>query len=320
MDDFEDLIEDTSLKEMKKQNIYQYEKDTNEENLNKKSNENNNKNIFPNSNEVINMINTKITPDIVNNEKETKEQLIKELLEKETLLNQLIKSNDELKSKIDYSNKRFEEIVAKMKDQEKDKSNIESQIQKIENDIKEFKAENDKYQKQIDKLKNKLSNIKSINLAQKKYINHFEKQNRIKGKITELKSEIENEKDSLKVYQERYNKIDSFNTIISNEIQRIKSVMQKLEEKRVEEVKKVFTEDELNDTIEVISNLRNIINEKRNNLNNISKNNDEKMYKILSKNKIVESEINENIRINKLLICKRNELKRIIKSKLFYKK
>ena len=50
MDDFEDLIEDTSLKEMKKQNIYQYEKDTNEENLNKKSNENNNKNIFPNSN------------------------------------------------------------------------------------------------------------------------------------------------------------------------------------------------------------------------------------------------------------------------------
>ena len=342
MDDFEDLIEDTSLKEMKKQNIYQYEKDTNEENLNKKSNENNNKNIFPISNEVINMINTKITPDIVNNEKETKEQLIKELLEKEILLNQLIKSNDELKLKIEFSTKKFEEIEAKVKIQEKDKLAINKQIKKIENEIKGYKTENDKYIKQIEymknklalkdkiekesniklllqteqdknkELKNKLTNIKNINLAQKKYINHFEKQNRVKGKITELKSEIEMEKDSIKVYQEKYNKLENFNTIISNEIQRIKAVMQKLEEKKVEEVKKIFTEDELNDTLEVISNLRNIINEKRNNLNNISKNNDEKIYKILSKNKIVESEINENIRMNKLLICKRNELKRII--------
>ena len=55
-------------------------------------------------------------------------------------------------------------------------------------------------------------------------------------------------------------------------------------------------------------------------MNNINKNNEEKLMKILSKNKIVESEINENIRMNKLLICKRNELKRIIKSKLFHKK
>ena len=76
----------------------------------------------------------------------------------------------------------------------------------------------------------------------------------------------------------------------------------------------------MDDTLGILKNLRNIINQKRNDLDNICKNNEEKLFKILSKNKIVQSEINENIRMNKLLICKRNELKRIIKSKLFHKK
>ena len=107
---------------------------------------------------------------------------------------------------------------------------------------------------------------------------------------------------------------------MTNEIQKIKFKIQKFDEKKVEEIKKIFTKDELNDTLGILTNLRNIINEKRNDLNNINKNNEEKLMKILSKNKIVESEINENIRMNKLLICKRNELKRIIKSKLFHKK
>ena len=292
------------------------------------------------------LISFKVKPDI-DNDNEIKNKLINELIEKEKLLEQIVTSNNNLKSQIDYSNKKYEEILAKMKNQEKDELNIESLIKKIDNDIKEFKLENNKYKKEIKKLKNKLelkdiienqsniktllqseqdknkelknklSNIKNINLAQKKYINHFEKNNKIKEKIIELKSEIENEKDSIKVYQERYIKIDNFNTMISNEIKRIKSVIKNLEEKKVEEVKKIFTEEELNDTKDVISNLRNIIIEKRNNLNNLCKNNDEKMYKILSQNKIVESEINENIRMNKLLICKRNELKRIIKTKLY---
>ena len=299
-----------------------------------------------NQNEVITI---KIKPDSLIL-KENKEELINELIEKEKLLEQLITSNDELKSKMNYSNKKFEEIVSKMKDQEKDKSNIENQIKKIENDIKDFKAESDKYIKQIEQLKtklelrdivekesnikillqteqdknkelkNKLFNIKNINLAQKKYINQFEKQNQVKKKINELKSEIENEKNMIKLYQERYIKIENFNIMMTNKIQRIKSTIKKLGDRQNEEVKKLFTEDELNDTIGVISNLRNIINEKRNDMSNICKTNEEKIYKILSQNKIVESEINENIRMNKLLICQRNELKRIIKNKLFYQK
>ena len=284
------------------------------------------------------------------NENEIKKELVNELIEKEKLLQQLITSNSELKTKIEYSNKKFEEIKTKIKNQEKDKLNIETQIKKIENDNKQYKTENVNYIKQIEQLKNKLelkeqiekeSNIKillqsekdknkelknklnnltNITSAQKKYINKFEKQNRIIGKINELKSEIENEKKSIKLYKERYIKLENFNSMISNEIQRIKLVIKKLEKKPAEEIKKTFSQNELNDTIGVISNLRYIINEKRNDLNNLCKINDDKIYQILSQNKNIESEINENIRMNKLLICKRNELKRIIKSILFCKK
>ena len=281
---------------------------------------------------------------------ENKKKLINELIEKDKLLEQLISSNNELKSKIEYSNKRFEEIVEKMNNQEKEKLNIETQIKNIDNDIKQYKEENITLAKQIEQLKNKselkdkmekeanvklllqnehnknkelkykLTNLKSINITQNKYIEQLEKDNRIERKINELKSEIENEKKSLKLYRERYSKIDKFNVMMNNEIQKLKMTLKKLEEKPVEETKKIFTQDELSDTIGVISNLRIIINEKRNDLNNICKVNDDKIYEILSQNKKVELEMNENIRMNKLLICKRNELKRIIKSILFCKK
>ena len=281
---------------------------------------------------------------------ENKKKLINELIEKEKLLEQLINSNNELKSKIEYSNKRFEEIVEKMNNQEKEKLNIETQIKNIDNDIKQYKEENINIIKQIEQLRNKnelkdkmekeanvklllqneqdknkqlkykLTNLKSINTTQNRYIEQLEKDNRIETKINELKAEIENEKKSLKMCRERYIKIDNFNIMMNNEIQKLKMTLKKMEEKPVEETKKIFTPDELNDTIGVISNLRIIINEKRNDLSNICRINDDKIYEILSQNKKVESEMNENIRMNKLLICKRNELKRIIKSILFCKK
>ena len=55
------------------------------------------------------------------NENEIKKELINELIEKEKLLQQLITSNSELKAKIEYSNKKFEEIKTKIKNQEKEK-------------------------------------------------------------------------------------------------------------------------------------------------------------------------------------------------------
>ena len=55
-------------------------------------------------------------------------------------------------------------------------------------------------------------------------------------------------------------------------------------------------------------------------MNNITKNNEEAIYKKLSENKKIELEIKENLRINKLLIFQRNELRRIIKAMINNKK
>ena len=281
-----------------------------------------------------------------------KKELIKELLEKEKLLSQLINSNKELKEKIDYSKIKFKDILEKMDKQEKEKIAIENQIKEIDKEINVYKLENNNYQTKINNIKNKLeikdqiekesniksllqneqdknkllkfklTNIKNINSAQRKYISYFERQNRVKGKITELKSEIDNEKSQAKLYKDRFDKIDIFNTKITNEINSIKTAMNKLtkEKNKNNEIKKNFTQDELTDTLGAINNLKNIINEKRNDFNKLCKSNDDKIYKILSQNLMIENEINENKRMNRLLICKRNELKRIIKTILLSKK
>ena len=281
-----------------------------------------------------------------------KKELINELLEKEKLLVQLINSNKELKEKIDYSKIKFKDILEKMDKQEKEKIAIENQIKEIDKEINVYKLENNNYQTKINNIKNKLelkdkiekesniktllqneqdknkllkfklTNIKNINSAQRKYISYFERQNRVKGKITELKSEIDNEKSQAKLYKDRFDKIDIFNTKITNEINSIKTAMNKLtkEKNKNNEIKKNFTQDELTDTLGAINNLKNIINEKRNDFNKLCKSNDDKIYKILSQNLMIENEINENKRMNRLLICKRNELKRIIKTILLSKK
>ena len=86
--------------------------------------------------------------------------------------------------------------------------------------------------------------------------------------------------------------------------------MKKLEEVNYsnEEFKKSFTQEELTDTQGTINNLRSLINDKRNDYNNICKSNDDKVFKILSQNLKIENEINENKRMNKLLKFKKNEL------------
>ena len=329
-------IKKITKKVIKKINIIPNKSDSN---INKTERKNSNKNLSLNLSDIINE-NININKD--------KNELIKELLDKEKLLDQLINSNTELKAKIEYSNKKFEEIEETMKNQEKEKINLENQIKEIDKNINTYKSENNNYLTKIndmkakielkDKLekdsglknilkseqsknkllKNKLTNIQKINLVQKKYINHLENQYRIKGKITELKSEIDNEKSLIKIYKERFDKIDTFHNRISNEIERIKLALNKLEEMkhRSEDFKKSFTQEELTDTVDTINNLRSLINEKRNDFNNICKSNDDKVFKILSQNLKIENEINENKRMNKLLMFKKNELKRIIKSLL----
>ena len=256
----------------------------------------------------------------------------------------LIKSNTELKSKIEYSNKKFEDIVKKIEEQEKEKKEINIQVKNIEKEIKTLNNENEKYKKMIDKLKNKIEikkniekdtnikillqkekdknkelknklyNIKNINMAQSKFINDYDKENHITEKIELFKKEIEKAKISIKEYQEKYLKLEKFNKVIHERIIGIEIMVKNIKEKKEIIEEKSFTQEELHDTLDIINNLKNQIYQKRSDLNNISKNNEEKIYKILSQNKTIEIEIKDNLRINKLLLFQRNELRRIIKN------
>ena len=292
-----------------------------------------------------------ISENVINNSNgskdltnKNKKELINDLIEKENLLELLIKSNNELKSKIEYSNKKFEEIINKVESQKNEKNDINDQIKQIEKEIKECKSENSKYKKMVNQLlskieikdniekdsnikvflkqekdknkelKNKLFSIKNINMAQLKYINDYDKENHISENIEIFKKEIEQEKNSIKEYQEKFLKLERFNKAIHEKILSIELIVKKIKDKKSIKEIKCFSENELHDTIDVISNLRSQIDEKRNELNHLCKNNDDKIYKLLSENKKIELEINDNLRINKLLIFQRNELRRIIKN------
>ena len=300
-------------------------------------------NALINNNQELN-IDKDINEKSLNEEDQRKKELINEYIEKEKLLELLIKSNSELKSKIEHSNNKYEEIIKKLEEQEKEKNEINLQIKNIDKEIKLVKNENEKYKNMIGKLKNqidikeklekdsnvkiilknekdknkelknKLATIKNINLSQEKYIHNYDKENHISEKVEIFKKEINQAKNSIKEYQEKYLKIEKFNKVIHEKIISIELMVKNLDENKPKVVEKSFTEEELKDMIYIINNLKEKKKKKRSDLNDLYKNNQEKLDKILSQNKTIELEIKENLRINKLLIFQRNELKRIIKN------
>jgi hypothetical protein len=278
-------------------------------------------------------------------EEKNKKELIDELMEKDNLLQMLIKSNNELTTKIEYSNQRYENIVNKIEKQEQEKNEILLQIKQIEKEIFGYNIENEKYKKMIEQLKNKieikkylekdtnlrtmlqkeidknkelkdkLTNIKNVNMAQLKYLNDFDKENHMTEKIEIFKNEISQIKNSIKENQEKFLKIEKFNNAIHEKIISIEMLVKKMKDKKNPQVEvKTFKEEELHDTIDVISVLKDQIIRKRNEMNNLCKSNEEKMHKLLTQNKTIELEIKDNLRINKLLLFKRNELRRLIKT------
>ena len=157
-------------------------------------------------------------------------------------------------------------------------------------------------------------------MAQLKYINDYDKENHISEKEEMFNKEIEKVKKSIKEHQEKYLKLERFNNAIHEKIIGIEIMVKNLKVKKKKLEEKSFSQEEFNDTLDIITNLKNQINQKRNELNNITKNNEEAIYKKLSENKKIELEIKENLRINKLLIFQRNELRRIIKAMINNKK
>jgi hypothetical protein len=162
-------------------------------------------------------------------------ELTEELNKKNEIYELLLKSNNELKNKIDLSNKKYNEILQKI--EEKKQDNIEKklklQIQEIEKEINLNKIETDRYKKLIDQLKNRLdfkknlersSNFQSIlkeetirnkelkdqlnsltklNRVQSQYIKNYDKENQISEKIEILTKEINQTKETIKDYQNK---------------------------------------------------------------------------------------------------------------------
>ena len=275
----------------------------------------------------------------------SKKELIEELNEKDKIFELLVKSNNELKNKIEISNKKYQDILNKIetKKSEDIERKLNLQIKEIEKEIKANNSETDRYKKMIDQLKtkiefkenlervssiqyilkqetlknkdlqNELSALKRINKVQNKYIANYDKENQITEKLDMLDKEIKGNKDAIKEYQEKHTKLERFIRLAHEKILSLEMLLKKVKEPKNEN-KKLFTKEELKDTLELITNLQSQINDKRNQLNNITKESDIKMHKLLAQNKQIELEYKENEKLNKMLINKKNELKRSIKN------
>jgi len=275
----------------------------------------------------------------------SKKELIEELNEKDKIFELLVKSNNELKNKIEISNKKYQDILNKIetKKSEDIERKLNLQIKEIEKEIKANNSETDRYKKMIDQLKtkiefkenlervssiqyilkqetlknkdlqNELNALKRIEKVQNKYITNYDKENQITEKLDMLKKEIDGNKEAIKKYQEKHTKLERFIRLAHEKIISLEMLLKKVKEPKNEN-KKLFTKEELKDTLELITNLQSQINDKRNQLNNITKESDIKMHKLLAQNKQIELEYKENEKLNKMLINKKNELKRSIKN------
>jgi hypothetical protein len=275
----------------------------------------------------------------------TKKQLIDELNEKDKMLDMLETSNNELKKKIEKSNEKYKQILEKIEEKKKEdkETNLSNKIKEMEKEIKANNKETEYYKKKINELKNQiefktnlerafslqsilkqeimknnelknqLNALMRVNGVQMKYINNYEKENQISEKIEILKNEIDNTKKAVNLYQEKYRKQDRFIRLIHEKILSLEMQIKKMKEPKIEKIK-LFTKEELKDTLELISKLKNQIKENRNQLNSITKINDDKMHQLLAQNKQIEVEYKENEKINKMLVFKKNELKRAIKN------
>ena len=266
----------------------------------------------------------------------SKKELIEELNEKDKIFELLVKSNNELKNKIEISNKKYQEILNKIetKKNEDIENKLNLQIKEIEKEIRANNSETERYKKLIDQLKTKLefkenmerassiqyilkqetlknkdlqtelNALKRINKVQSKYIDTYDKENQITEKLDMLKNEIKQNKDAIKDYQEKHTRLERFIRLVHEKILSLEMLLKKVKEPKNEN-KKLFSKEELKDTLELITNLKSQINDKRNKLNIINKESDLKMHKLLAQNKQIELEYKENEKLNKMLIIKK---------------
>ena len=278
---------------------------------------------------------------------QTKKDLIKELTKNDEIKEILKNQNNELSNKIKLSEKKFQEIMGKIseKKDENIEQKLELQIKELEKEIKANNTETEHYKKLIDKikdeiefkegverasnlqkvlkqetlknveLKNKFEILNKINKNQAKYMDNYQRKHKTKEKEEQLKNEILKNKNMIKDYNNKYLKLDRFTKIAHAKIMGIRYFIGKIiNEPKILEEKKIFTNEETKDTLGIITNLKSQINEKRKELDEIQKRSDNKIHELLVKNKQIEIDFIENKRIYKNLLCKKNEINKKLRN------
>lgn len=255
-----------------------------------------------------------------------------------------MKSNQELRTKINISTQKYEEILAQIKEKENEKSeaSLAKQIKELEKEIKQCNKEASKYKKTAEELKNKIDfknsiekgfdlhsnlqmeimknkeltkqieTLQRINKNQMKCLNDYDKDNLISEKLDILKSEIKEAKDNIKDYQEKYLKQDRFIRSIHEKILFLESLILKMKEPKHKETKS-FTLEQFKQVLNDIKEYSNTVNANRNKLSMIQKAHEDNMHNLLSQNKKIEKDYKDIIKENKALVFQRNEVKKKIK-------
>ena len=283
-----------------------------------------------------------------NNDEDNKEDLINDLIKKEKYFKLLSNYNSELRNQIEISNQKYKEVLEKIEEKKNEdtEGKLTNQIREMEKEITANNTETERYKRMIDKLKNKIEfktnlerafnlqnllkqetnknnelkkkyeELLKLNESQIKFISDYDKENQITEKIETLKKEIKQSKSNIKDYQDKFSKQDRFIRIIHEKILTLEMMIKKLREPKetTKEVAKSFTKEELKDTLQLIMTLKEQIKDCRNQLNSITKTNDDKMHKLLYQNKQIEIDYKQAEKDNKDLIFKKNELKRKIKN------
>ena len=214
----------------------------------------------------------------------------------------------EMEKEINANNtetERYKRMIDKLKNKIEFKSNLERAFN-LQNILKQETSRNTELKKQY-------NSLLKLNGVQAKFISNYDKENQITEKIDILKSEIKQTKDSIKEYQEKFNKQDRFIRLIHEKKLSLEMMIKKMKEPKIKEIKS-FTKEELKDTLDLIKTLKDQITENRNQLNNITKTNDEKLHQLLAQNKKIEIDFKDAEKENKRLVFRKNELKRQIKN------
>ena len=192
-------------------------------------------------------------------ENSIKNALISELNEKDKIFESLVKTNNQLKNKIEISNKKYQEILNKIETKKKEdiEQKLNLQIKELNKSIKANNSETERYKKMIDQLKtkiefkenldrvssiqyilkqetlknndlqNELNALKRINKAQEKFIDNYNKENQVTEKLDMLNNEIKQNKDSIKEYQDKYNRLEKFIRLAHEKILSLEMMIKK---------------------------------------------------------------------------------------------